>query len=1057
VPDRGLQIGDTVAGRRIDAMIGRGGMGVVYRAWNETMGRDEAVKMIAEELANDRSFRERFLRETKIAASLEHPHVIPVYDAAEGPGNQLFMTMRYVEDGKTLASLIAERDRLDPATAARVISDIASALDAAHARGLVHRDVKPANILITGQAPYYAYLTDFGLSKRLSAETVLSRAGTVVGTDDYMSPEQAEGRLVDLRTDVYALGATLFEALAGSVPYPGDSYEAKMVAKVNQPPPMVSQAAHGIPPEFDAVIARALAKDPDERYPSAGELGRAAQAAARHPSQVSVQREIGVGSVLADCLIEEMAGKGGMAVVYRATHQKLGRKVALKVMSPELANDPLFRARFEREWKIAAAIEHPNVIDIHWAGEANGRLYIVMRLVEGGTLRETLESRGRLEPRLAVEVIEQLASALDAAHGRGLVHRDVKPGNVLIEEETGRVYLTDFGLAKGLEDAEITDGGQVLGTARYLPPERHRDSEIDEVLGDVYSLGCVLWDLLGGIDRAGLETVEGVPPSLAQVVTRAVELEPSARFASAGELARAAREALDPGTAGEPADQLPAPTTGATTVARSAERRQPFEPTPLSRGLSDRVLGVCETALELLADEGEARAALESVDADLRAPLRVAVIGAAGSGRSTLINAILGRRLSDADGFDDLAPQVSFTYGVPERVRAVLEDGSQLEHGLRPDGGLPAEVLEVADRLASLRVWLPLDALRAVSLIHLALPPGKGLAEIGARGDADAFLVAVPAQAAGDVEALRREISEIGAALRISAVNASLVLTKADLAAPEGSVPAEAAKSALGPMVAAVTPLRGLLAETANAGLVTNDDVALLGELARVEPREELVSSTQAFLDAPSPISAEQRKSLLGRYGLYGMSCAFELADAGQLTGIDLRRRLREVSGIEDVDREIDGFHQRADALQADRALDRLDELSYRWPELSFLRDQVETIRLESAMHLVDLIRAFERCARGEVDVPDELLEPLELLITARTPARRLGLSDEAGPAELHGAALAGFRAWKTFENAGQATPAAARVARAVARSYEFGARELQPAPDGAAPSTRGQ
>jgi serine/threonine protein kinase len=1047
VPDRGLQIGDTVAGRRIDAMIGRGGMGVVYRAWNESMGRDEAVKMIADELANDRSFRERFLRETKIAASLEHPHVIPVYDAAEGPGNQLFMTMRYVEDGKTLASLIAERDRLDPATAARVISDIASALDAAHARGLVHRDVKPANILITGQSPFYAYLTDFGLSKRLSAETALSRAGTVVGTDDYMSPEQAEGRLVDLRTDVYALGATLFEALTGSVPYPGDSYEAKVVAKINEPPPMATQWAPGIPPEFDAVIARALARDPDERHPSAGELGRAAQAAARHPSQVSVQREIGVGSVVADCLIEEVAGKGGMAVVYRATHQKLGRTVALKVMAPELANDPVFRARFEREWKVAAAIEHPNVIDIHWAGEANGRLYIVMRFVEGGTLREALESRGRLEPRLAVEVIGQLASALDAAHARQLVHRDVKPGNVLIEDATGRVYLTDFGLAKGLEDVEITDGGQVLGTARYLPPERHRDSEIDEVLGDVYSLGCVLWDLLGGSDRPGLDAVEGVPPSLAQVVRRAVELEPSARFASAGELARAASEALDPGSAPRDGEETPAPTTGGTTVVGSAERRKPFEPTPLSRGLSDRVLGVCDTALELLADESEPRAELESVRTDLRAPLRVAVIGPAGSGRSTLINAILGRRLSEADGFDDLAPRVSFTHGVPERVRAVLEDGSQLEHGLRPDGGLPAEILDVADQLASLRVWLPLDALRAVSLIHLSPPPGEGYAEVEARGDADAFLITATAQAAGDVDALRREISEIGAAFRMSAVNASLVLTKADLA--EGASSTESVKSAIGPMVAAVTPLRGLLAETANAGLVANDDVALLGELASVDPRDELMESAEAFVSAPSPIAAEQRKGLLERYGLYGVRCALELADAGQLTGIDLRRRLREVSGIEDVDRQIDGFHQRADALQADRALDRLDELSYRWPELSFLRDQVETIRLESAMHLVDLIRAFERCARGEVDVPADLLEPLELLITARTPAQRLGLDDEAEPAELRDGALAGFRAWKTFENAGQASPAAARVARVVARSYEFLAREMQPSPDG--------
>ena len=175
----------------------------------------------------------------------------------------------------------------------------------------------------------------------------------MVGTIDYMAPEQADGSPVDLRTDVYALGCVLFEALAGRPPYTGATDVAKLVAKMSEPPPLVSQMVEGVSAEFDAIIAHALQRDPEERYRSAGELGRAALAAAgRRAADTIVPREIGVGSVLADCLIEEIAGEGGMATVYRATQIKLGRTVALKVMARSVAGDPAFRAASSarREW-----------------------------------------------------------------------------------------------------------------------------------------------------------------------------------------------------------------------------------------------------------------------------------------------------------------------------------------------------------------------------------------------------------------------------------------------------------------------------------------------------------------------------------------------------------------------------------------------------------------------------------------------------------------------------------------------------------------------------------
>ena len=541
----GLQIGQVVGGYRIDTPAGRGGMGVVYRATDLRLKRTVAIKVIAAELASDRDFRERFGRETEIAAQIEHPHVIPLYGAGETDDGQLYIVMRYIE-GINMAELITQRGRLEPRLAAQLVSQVASALDAAHVQGLVHRDIKPANVLIAGPVgEYHAYLTDFGLAKRAKSTTGLTARGMMVGTIDYMAPEQADGSPVDLRSDVYALGCVLFESLAGHPPYTGATDVAKLVAKVSEPPPLVSQTVAGVSAEFDAIIARALARDPDDRYRSAGELGRAALAAAgRGGADTVVPREIGIGSVLADCLIEEVAGEGGMATVYRATQVKLGRTVALKVMARDVAGDPAFRARFERETRVAASIDHPNVVPIYWAGDSDGQLYIVMRFVQGSNLKQVVLNETRLDPERAVATIEQIAAALGAAHQHGLVHRDVKPGNVLIEESTGRVYLTDFGLAKTLDDSDITGSGEVLGTTRYIAPERSRGVGYDDLRGDIYSLGCLLWDLLGGIDRVNLEQVPGVSPALRAVVTRATELEPSARYGSAEELAAAARAAL---------------------------------------------------------------------------------------------------------------------------------------------------------------------------------------------------------------------------------------------------------------------------------------------------------------------------------------------------------------------------------------------------------------------------------------------------------------------------------------------------------------------------------
>jgi YVTN family beta-propeller protein len=281
-----ITIGSVLAGYRIEGLAGEGGMGRVYRATQIGLNRQVAVKLIAPELATEPDFRTRFTRESRLTASIEHPNVIPVYEAGEADG-RLFIAMRWVE-GTDLRSVILTDGRLEPERAVAIAEQVAAALDAAHMGGLVHRDVKPANVMLTAtHGQEHVYLTDFGLTKRAGSETGLTRTGAFVGTPDYMPPEQIKGEHADARTDVYALGCLLFHALTGRAPYDRDTEVAKMYAQLHDPAPTVSEAAPGTPPGLDEVIARALAKDPDERYPSAGDLGRAARAAlvGRDPSQ----------------------------------------------------------------------------------------------------------------------------------------------------------------------------------------------------------------------------------------------------------------------------------------------------------------------------------------------------------------------------------------------------------------------------------------------------------------------------------------------------------------------------------------------------------------------------------------------------------------------------------------------------------------------------------------------------------------------------------------------------------------------------------------------------
>ncbi len=296
-PARGIELsdGDEFAGYRVERRLGRGGMGILYLAVEPGLERRVALKLIAPEAASDEVFARRFAEESRIAASIEHQNVVPIYAAGEEAGVP-FIAMRYVA-GADLARRLAREGRLSPQVTVDLIAQIGNGLDAIHAAGLIHRDVKPANVLLSGDdGGDHAYITDFGVARNVATESGLTQTGRFVGTLDYVAPEQISGGAIDARVDVYALGCLLFKLLTGEVPFPKDGDAARLYAHLNDPPPPPSLYVPEVSMALDDVVIRAMSKDPDDRYPSAGDLGRAAQAALRGERPAAPERTVATGA-----------------------------------------------------------------------------------------------------------------------------------------------------------------------------------------------------------------------------------------------------------------------------------------------------------------------------------------------------------------------------------------------------------------------------------------------------------------------------------------------------------------------------------------------------------------------------------------------------------------------------------------------------------------------------------------------------------------------------------------------------------------------------------------
>jgi serine/threonine protein kinase, bacterial len=498
-----------------------GSTGTVYRAQDPMMSREVAIKVLSEELAAEPGHRERFRREVSIAAGLNDPNIIPIYEAGEIDG-RLYLVMPHVVDGITVRDLLSRDGPMRPAVAARVIVQAASALEAAHVSGLVHGDVKASNLLVGGA---FVYLIDFGV-------------GGPTGTDT-----------VDARADIYALTSVLYECLTGQPAVAGEDG-----------PPKPTDTDPAIPAGFDEVIARGMAEDPDDRYQTARELSVAAHSAltAAPTSGAAPTNEVEFGRYR----LFDKLGQGSMGAVFRAHDTALGRDVAVKLLQPELAAEPGFQERFRREAYAAGRLASPNIIPIYETGEIDGRLYLVMPIVDGVDLNKVLKRDGAMSPQKAVRVVEQVAAALDAAHKSGLVHRDVKPSNLLMVGEDF-VYLIDFGLVHEASAGRLTLTNVAPGSPAYMAPERFNAGTGVDARADVYSLACVLYECLtgrlpfsgGGVEglAAAHRTNEppkptsidpAIPAGFDVVIARGMAKEPDDRYQSAHELAAAARAAL---------------------------------------------------------------------------------------------------------------------------------------------------------------------------------------------------------------------------------------------------------------------------------------------------------------------------------------------------------------------------------------------------------------------------------------------------------------------------------------------------------------------------------
>ena len=529
--------------------IGKGGMGVVYRARDEQLDRIVALKTIVTELADENETRQRFIREARAAADLNHPNIIKIYDFGEEAG-RAYIVMELLT-GQNLSARLQDGKAIPFDLAMTIMRGVSAGLAFAHSRGIVHRDLKPGNLFLLDDGT--VKILDFGLARIASSK--LTRSGLVFGTPDYMSPEQVRGKVADQRSDIFALGAVFYHLVTGQKPFAAGSLPLVMRKVLDEDP----EPPADVPEAVVHTIARAMQKDPAARYQTVDRLrADIDRVGDTEEPQDTVLIQSGAARPafpqIGRYRIVEQIGRGGMGVVYRAHDPVLDRDVAIKSLLGDFSSESGAGEQFEREARAAARLQHANIITIYELGMSEGSPYIVMEFLAGMDLEAVMRAKRRLSLATRCDMILQLCAGLSFAHQQGVVHRDIKPGNVRVLKD-GTVKLIDFGIAKISRSAPTFN--DLAGSVACMAPEQLDGANVD-ARSDVFAVGVLMYELFCGRtpfagdsptavayqvlnhDPAPLTEIDSeLPEALSAVVAGALEKQPDRRYKDAGALANA--------------------------------------------------------------------------------------------------------------------------------------------------------------------------------------------------------------------------------------------------------------------------------------------------------------------------------------------------------------------------------------------------------------------------------------------------------------------------------------------------------------------------------------
>jgi len=578
-------VGKQIREYEILGEIGRGGMGAVYRARHVLLQEERAIKVVHSHHAGDEEFIRRFIREARVLSRLRDEHVVQLFEFWQSD-DTLYMALELMQ-GESLARRLSGRERLSVGEAVAIARGAAMGLAAAHDLGVIHRDISPDNLqLVPGdKGGEIVKVMDFGIAKATGDRQASLTGSLFLGKLEYASPEQcgldADAAPIDHRTDVYSLGVTLFKMVTGKLPFESQSPHGFLLKHASEPPrsPSSLLPPGSVPAELERLILKTLAKRREERPASMRalieeldtvpcdtvetaaehatvDLAASTLASADIATPVTGPRTRGLQtgeSFAHKYVIQGRLGEGGMGVVYRARDTILDEPVALKVISSSIAADEGSLERLKREVVLARRVSHPNVSRIFDIGESDGIHYVSMELIDGRELTEVIRGRGRLRAVEAIPIVLQLLEALAAAHRVNVIHRDLKPDNVMIRAD-GHAVVMDFGLSLSGDARRMTQAGAVVGTPHYMSPEQIGGGDIDP-RSDVYSMGVMLFRLLLGrlpfesrnlaeVLRAQLKQppprpttlVPGFSEPLEEIVLRALEKRPEDRFQSAEDM-----------------------------------------------------------------------------------------------------------------------------------------------------------------------------------------------------------------------------------------------------------------------------------------------------------------------------------------------------------------------------------------------------------------------------------------------------------------------------------------------------------------------------------------